>query len=189
MKYYKVTWVCNSGYGGEKHYIGMEVGLFFIDDTHRFFNLLKRCQKYETKYNEFFHNEYIRAICNCELLEITKDEYTLSTKLFIKPFYFSGTADRGGLFHSETTFDQVCQSIQEQIDEIKDEMQISKILINKISKKLSNNNSSTNYIPYEHIYFTPYEKYLLTRNGLQETYENHGYTSRQVIIKTRHPSE
>jgi hypothetical protein len=182
MKYYKVTWVCNSGFGGEKHYIGMEVGLFFIDETHRFFNLLTRCQKYNTKYNKYFQNEYIQAICNCEFLEITDHEYTLSIALFKKPFYFSGTADRGGIYHSDTTFDEICLSIEQQLDEMKHNIKKSK-LINNIDKECSKDNHPGKYIPFQHIYFTAYERYLLTKHQLQESYEEHGYSSRQVIIK------
>jgi len=122
MKYYKITWVCNSGFGGEKHYIGMEVGLFFINETHKFFELKKRCQKYDSKYNE-----YIQAICDCEFVEITETEYIVCKNLFQKPFYFSGCVDRGGLSHYEETFDNICKNIIEQMDEMKDQKHLQRM--------------------------------------------------------------
>jgi hypothetical protein len=177
MKYYKVTWLCNSGFGGEKHYIGMEAGLFFIDENHRFFELLKRCQKYDTKYNKYFANEYIRAICECEFVEITENEYNVCSALFQKPFYFSGTADRGGLSHSKNSFGDICESIEEQMDEIKHEIKESKQTIKNIYKECLKNP----YYPPGHIYFSRYEEYLLKKEGLQVKWENHGYSTKQVI--------
>lgn len=177
MKYYKVTWLCNSGFGGEKHYIGMEVGLFFIDETHRFFQLLTRCQKYNTKYNKYFQNEYIGAICKCEFVEITEPEYLLCVQLFKKPFYFSGCADQGGLSHSKKTFDNICESIEKQMDEMKHEIKVSKEMIKDIYKECKQGK----YNPSSHIYFSRYEEYLLKKQGLQVKWENHGYSTRQAI--------
>lgn len=176
MKYYKVTWLCNTG-GCEKHYLGMEVGLFFIDETHQFFELLKRCQKYNTKYNQYFQYDCIGAICNCQVDEISENEYTVCKKLFDKPFYFSGTADKGGLSHSEQTFDNICKNVIEQMDEMKHDIKYSKKMIKDIYKDCKQGK----FTPPSHIYFSRYEEYLLKKQGLQVKWEDHNYSTRQVI--------
>lgn len=183
MKYYKVTWLCNSDVGsGEKNYIRMEeVGLFFIDETHQFFELLKRCQKYDTKYNQYFQNDYIGAICNCQVDEISENEYTVCKKLFDKPFYFSGTADQDRLSNSEETFDNICKIVieqMEQIDEMKDEIKKSQEMIENIYKECKKSKYRKFYPPSP-IYFTRYEKYLLNKKGLEV--EKFCYSVNQLI--------